>query len=164
MIDREQIIFERLLCLAANEYGKTRDEMLAWINDDSEDWRTDYPKNEPLKDVSGLPPYAQVVRTSTITVTKDMWNLLHKEASLPVPKNQFVGTTVSQARLAIFSDTDRMNMTTEDLAWLTHEAEWLSDDISVMKLADVAMHRPDFGEVYRGIWPQHAKARGYHKA
>ena len=43
MTDREKILFERLLCLAANEYGKTRDEMLAWVNDD-EDWQADYPQ------------------------------------------------------------------------------------------------------------------------
>jgi hypothetical protein len=44
MTPQEKILFERLLCLAANEHGKTRDEMLAWVSDDREDWRTDYPK------------------------------------------------------------------------------------------------------------------------
>lgn len=144
MTDREQIIYERLLCLAANEYGKTREEMLAWINDDSEDWRTDYPTR------SEHPPdaFVQRSRISNFVVLNNIW----------------LGNIVSKATLATFSDADRRNMTTEDLAWLVHEAEYQNDDVSMMILADVARHRPDFGEVYRGIWPQHAKARGYHQS
>lgn len=61
---RDQIIFERALCLCANEYGKTRSEMLAWLNDDAEDWRTDYPL--PAK-ISVPNPFIQVTRHTTVS-------------------------------------------------------------------------------------------------
>lgn len=66
MENREKILFERLLCLAANEYGKTRDEMLAWLNDDTEDWQREYPKHTSAKSSEGVAPFVQVARTSTI--------------------------------------------------------------------------------------------------
>jgi hypothetical protein len=42
MTEREQIIFERALCMCASEHGYTREEMLAWLNDDTQEWVLDY--------------------------------------------------------------------------------------------------------------------------
>lgn len=66
MTDREQIIFERALCLCANEYGRTREQMLAWLGDDAEDWRTDYPKDKPVQQIAGIDPFIMRTRRSNV--------------------------------------------------------------------------------------------------
>lgn len=67
MSDREQLLFERALKLCANEYGMTRERMLAWLSDDEEwDPELDYPKESPTVLIDGKSPWMQVTRKSEI--------------------------------------------------------------------------------------------------
>jgi hypothetical protein len=36
--DRKNVLFERALSLVMDEWGKTRDEAMAWLEDDESDW------------------------------------------------------------------------------------------------------------------------------
>lgn len=65
--------------------------------------------------------------------------------------------------VAPLDNTQLSQLSTDDLAWLTHECEHHNDDVSMGRFNEFLMNRPEFGETYRTIWPQHAKARGYHK-
>ncbi len=53
----------------------------------------------------------------------------------------------------------------QELAWLTHEAEFLDSDVLMMEIADEVLKRKDkslFRELYCQCWEQHAYDRGYH--
>ncbi len=57
------ILLERALCLICDEWGKTREEALTWLTDDSEDWTIrERPETSPLPNA-----FVQVTRTSVIT-------------------------------------------------------------------------------------------------
>jgi hypothetical protein len=51
-----------------------------------------------------------------------------------------------------------------ELAWLSHECEQHNDDVTMMTISEEVEKRIDrtrFAELYRSLWPKHAKARGY---
>ncbi len=75
MSDRDQVLFERALVLIMDEWGKTREEALAWLNDDATDW-TPRPQTEYPAEIDGKSAFIQVPRVSivgwpTITGTFD---------------------------------------------------------------------------------------------
>lgn len=63
---------ERALSLICNEWGKTRSEALAWLDDNDYEWR---PAPESRPESTGLMPFIQVMRTTTV-----LW-----PDSVPVP-------------------------------------------------------------------------------
>jgi hypothetical protein len=63
MTGRDQILFERALVLIMDEWGKTREEALAWLNDDAADW-TPRPQFSGPHELDGKPRFIQVTRVS----------------------------------------------------------------------------------------------------
>ncbi len=72
--------------------------------------------------------------------------------------NQFIDELLSARFLTRITESNLQALSTEDLAWLAHEAEH-HNDVSMGWIADAAAHRHDFAETYRRLWPQHHKAR-----
>lgn len=52
------------------------------------------------------------------------------------------------------------------LAWLTHEAEYLNDDLTFIWIQNEMQVRGEletrlYHDEYKRLWPEHAEARGY---
>lgn len=63
MTDRDKLLFERAIVLIMDEWGKTREEALAWLNDDEADW-TLRPHVDCPTEIDGKPAFMQVTRVS----------------------------------------------------------------------------------------------------
>jgi hypothetical protein len=76
--------------------------------------------------------------------------------------NRYLRKKMSALEVMNASDRTLSLLSLEDLAWLAHEAEHYSDDVSIGQIAMATADQQEFGETYRRIWPEHAKVRGYH--
>ena len=65
MTAREKVIFERALWMCAHEHGNTREQQLAWLEDDDE-WHGDLSYPKPYVALPGQSPWIQVTRTTNI--------------------------------------------------------------------------------------------------
>jgi hypothetical protein len=75
--------------------------------------------------------------------------------------HRYLGKKMSAREVMEAADRTLSLLSLEDLAWLAHEAEHYSDDVSMGQIATATENQREFAETYRRIWPEHAKVRSY---